>query len=634
MKDVIDVRLLGPPTVRVDGVDAPRLLTRRKNLTLFLYLACAGRNGRSQDQLIGIMWPDKSQARARRSVTVALSTLRSCLGPGIVVTEGGQSWIDPALLRLDIDQLDALMRAGKWRAANALIATDAGFLEGFGSDVSAYEDWLGTERRIWNRRIVDVRLHVAEEDLRAGNARAAVQAAQQARRIDRLSEPVVTVLMRALVLDGDRSGALGEYEAFVSVLRQDLGTAPSAAAVALAERIRRERGAPLAAAAGPSPTRRRPPLVQRGSQLDEIWALWQRSRAASSAAVAMLIGDPGTGKTRLGDELSARMRLDGAVTAVIRAVESDLGTPWSGLVGLARGGLLEAAGLAGAPPSAIAWFAGRIVEWADRFPALHAVSPDPEPGRAFTEVLRAAVREQPVVLVVDDAVMVDRDSLLAIEATLRDLAKAPLLALVMVAAQSTRSEIEQLRARVGRDLDGIVSRLATLQLPDILTLARWAVPSFEAATLDRLARRVEKDSAGLPLLVVELLSAVADGLDLQRIDGDWPSPLRTLDDTLPGGLPEAVTGAIRVEFNRLAKPVQRVLQAAAALEDRVTADRLARATELEPDLVIAALDELEWARWLSAEGRGYSFVAGIVRKVIAHDLTLKGLRQRLRDAVV
>jgi DNA-binding SARP family transcriptional activator len=634
VKDVIDVRLLGPPTVRVDGVDAPRLLTRRKNLTLFLYLACAGRNGRSQDQLIGIMWPDKSQARARRSVTVALSTLRSCLGPGIVVTEGGQSWIDPALLRLDTDQLDALMRAGKWRAANALIATDAGFLEGFGSDVSAYEDWLGTERRIWNRRIVDVRLHVAEEDLRAGNARAAVQAAQQARRIDRLSEPVVTVLMRALVLDGDRSGALGEYEAFVSVLRQDLGAAPSAAAVALAERIRRERGAPLAAAAGPSPTRRRPPLVQRGSQLDEIWALWQRSRAASSAAVAMLIGDPGTGKTRLGDELSARMRLDGAVTAVIRAVESDLGTPWSGLVGLARGGLLEAAGLAGAPPSAIAWFAGRIVEWADRFPALHAVSPDPEPGRAFTEVLRAAVREQPVVLVVDDAVMVDRDSLLAIEATLRDLAKAPLLALVMVAAQSTRSEIEQLRARVGRDLDGIVSRLATLQLPDILTLARWAVPSFEAATLDRLARRVEKDSAGLPLLVVELLSAVADGLDLQRIDGDWPSPLRTLDDTLPGGLPEAVTGAIRVEFNRLAKPVQRVLQAAAALEDRVTADRLARATELEPDLVIAALDELEWARWLSAEGRGYSFVAGIVRKVIAHDLTLKGLRQRLRDAVV
>jgi hypothetical protein len=233
--------------------------------------------------------------------------------------------------------------------------------------------------------------------------------------------------------------------------------------------------------------------------------------------------------------------------------------------------------------------------------------------------------------VVDDAVMLDRDSLLAIEAALRDLATAPLFALLMVAAQSTRPEIEQLRARVGRDLDGVVSRLAALELPDILTLARWAAPTFDEVTLDRLARRVEKDSAGLPLLVVELLSAVADGLDLQRIDGRWPSPLRTLDDTMPGGLPEAVTGAIRVEFNRLAKPVQRVLQAASVLEDRVTADRLARATELERDGVVAALDELEWARWLSAEGRGYSFVAGIVRKVVARDLVLKGQRHRFLE---
>src|SRR5215831_11075933 len=108
MRHVIEVRLLGPPAVRVDGVDAPRLLMRRKNLSLFIYLVCASRKGRSQDQLIGVMWPDKSQARARRSVTVALATLRSCLGPGIVVTAGTQSHIDPAAVLLDIDQLDAL----------------------------------------------------------------------------------------------------------------------------------------------------------------------------------------------------------------------------------------------------------------------------------------------------------------------------------------------------------------------------------------------------------------------------------------------------------------------------------------------------------------------------------------------
>ncbi|HEY6223238.1 MAG TPA: AAA family ATPase [Gemmatimonadales bacterium] len=627
---MIDVRLLGPPAVRVDGEGAPRLLTRRKNLTLFLYLVCAGRKGRSQDQLIGVMWPDKSQERARRSVTVALSTLRSCLPSGVFLTEGTQSWVDPAAVRLDIDQLDAWIKDGKWREANALLVPDAGFLEGFGSDVSAYEDWLGTERRIWNRKIVDVRLHVAEEELRSGNAAAAIQEAQQARRIDRLSEPAVMLLMRAIVLDGDRTGALGEYETFVEQLRTELGTEPSAACVALAERIRRERGAP-AAVPVPAPTPRRAPLVHRGEQLDEIWQVWHRTRRSATAGVAVLLGDPGTGKTRLGDELGARMRLDGAVTAVIRAVESDLDTSWSGLLGLARGGLLEAAGLATAPAAALAWFVKRIVEWAERFPALRQGGPESGPASALIEVLRAVAREQPVVLIIDDAVLLDRDSLLAIEAALRDLAKTPLFALVMVAAQSARPEIDQLRARVGRDLDGVVVRLGPLDLADILVLARSALPSYDEQSLERLARRVEQDSAGLPLLVIELLSAVANGLDLQRIAGTWPSPLRTLDDSLPGGLPEAVTGAIRVEFRRLSKTAQLVLQAASVLEERVPADRLARATGLDLAAVTAALDELEWARWLAAEGRGYTFVAGIVRKVVDRDLVLPGQRKRFRD---
>ena len=629
---MIDIRLLGPPRVRVDGVDAPRLLMRRKNLTLFLYLACAGRKGRSQDQLIGVLWPDKPQEKARRSVIVALSTLRSCLGPEIILTEGGQSWIDPAVLRLDIEQLESLVRAEQWREANALIATDAGFLEGFGSDVSAYEDWLGTERRIWNRRIIDVRVHVAEEELRAGNARAAIVAAQQARRIDRLSEPAVSMLMRGLVLDGDRTGALAEYEAFVALLEQDLGTAPSANCVALAERIRRERGAPVLPPKTPEPARRRARLVQRSAELEALWQGWQKASTGRTAVLALVVGDPGVGKSRLGDELAARMRLDGAVTAVIRSVESDGQSPWSGVIGLARGGLLEAAGLATAPPAALAWFAGQIVEWADRFPARPGTA-ETAPARAFTEVLRAVLVEQPLVLLLDDAALLDHESLLAIEAALRDLAQTPLFVLLMVAAQSTRPEIEQLRAWAGRDAAGLVVRLGPLDHPGILELARWALPSYDDGKLDQVARRVEVDSAGLPLLVVELLNAIRDGLDLQRVKGDWPSPLRTLDDSLPGGLPEAVTGAIRVEFRRLSKPAQLVLQAAAVLEDRVTGDRLARATELERAAVNGALDELEWARWLSAEGRGYSFVAGIVRKVIAQDLVLPGPRRRFLESV-
>src|SRR5258705_512752 len=54
-----------------------------------------------------------------------------------------------------------------------------------------------------------------------------------------------------------------------------------------------------------------------------------------------------------------------------------------------------------------------------------------------------------------------------------------------------------------------------------------------------------------------------------------------------------------------------------------------RSTELEGEALHAALDELEWCRWLVAESRGYTFVARIVRDVVARDMVTQGERQRI-----
>jgi predicted ATPase len=163
-------------------------------------------------------------------------------------------------------------------------------------------------------------------------------------------------------------------------------------------------------------------------------------------------------------------------------------------------------------------------------------------------------------------------------------------------------------------------------------LAAWAVPEFGDAELDRLARRVAVDSAGLPLLAVELLHAVALGLDLGTITGAWPEPYKTLDQTLPADLPDAVVGAIRVGFRRLTGRAQQVLAAAAVLGDRVATARLQRATQIGGEQLASALDELEWQRWLTADPRGYSFVARIVRNVVGRDMLTEGQRQRILEA--
>jgi len=150
--------------------------------------------------------------------------------------------------------------------------------------------------------------------------------------------------------------------------------------------------------------------------------------------------------------------------------------------------------------------------------------------------------------------------------------------------------------------------------------------------LDRITRRVATDSAGIPLLAVELLHAVASGLDLRETGGAWPEPLHTLDQTLPGDLPDAIVAAIRIEFRRLSPDAQRVLVVAAVLNGRVPGPILGRRAGLAGEALAAALDELEWQRWLTAEPRGYAFVARIMRDVVDRDMVTEGQRQRIKDS--
>jgi hypothetical protein len=87
-----------------------------------------------------------------------------------------------------------------------------------------------------------------------------------------------------------------------------------------------------------------------------------------------------------------------------------------------------------------------------------------------------------------------------------------------------------------------------------------------------------------------------------------------------------------VGFRRLSLAAQQVLAAAAVLGDRVAAEQLARTTEYSGAELNSALDELEWQRWLVADALGYSFVARIVREVVAEDMITDGQKRRIRDA--
>ena len=629
---MITCRTLGTVELSVDGGPAPPELLWRKNLALLVYLARSPKRTRSREHLTGLLWGEKAESAARHSLREAIRVLRRALGEEHLTAEHDRVKLGDDCVRLDTDDFERLERDGEWQAAAELVTGD--FLEGFSvPDASQFEDWLAAERLEWRRRGVAALSNSADALVSHGHVDAAAAAAARALELDAGSNAAAQAAIKALALAGDRAGALARFEQFSARLAE-MGAAPDEMTAALAERVRAERvwrlsdGVPVEPRAGAE--LRRPPLAGRSTELKRLMDAFEAALEERHAAVGIIEADTGMGKSRLAEEVISRARLTGAATATVRAVEGDLSQPGSGAIGLARGGLLEARGLAGAAPAALAAFAAEIPEWADRFGPLQD-APAPLP-KALCDVLRAVAEEQPLAVLVDDAHWLDRDSLLALIAAVRDLAHLPVFVLLVPQTQPPRTEIDDLRSRLGRDVHGASLILQPLDQAALRELAAWAVPEFGPDEVDRLARRVAADSAGLPLLAVELFHAVALGLDLGKITGAWPEPARTLDQTLPADLPDTVIGAIRVGFRRLTPAAQRALSTAAVLGDRVSVAQLERATGMGGDELLAALDELEWQRWLVAEPRGYAFLARIVREVVARDMLTAGQRQRILEA--
>ncbi len=630
---MISCRTLGAVEVTVDGLDAPTELLWRKNLALLIYLARSPNRSRARQHLTALLWGDKPDRAARQSLREALRALRRWLGEDALQTEGDVIRLDPQIVQLDTDRFEDLEAAGDLRGAADLVAGE--FLEGFSvADASDFEDWLAVERARWRTRGVAAVVGVCEAFLARGEIAVAAEEAFRAITLDPTADTAVRAAMRAQALWGDRAGALARFEEFAARLRE-LGTEPDQATKSLAERVRRQRTWTLSESVPQDNQRgaelRRAPLVGRERELEQLVSVWHACVHDRRAAAVVLEADLGVGKTRLAEELLERARLEGGTVAAVRCVEADFSRPFSGILGLAQSGLLDAPGVTAAMPNVLAAFAAAIPEWADRFGLPESASGDL--GQALTDIARAVAEEQPVLFFTDDAQWCDHESLLALTAVTRDLNRWPVLACFAVSPQPPRPELDDLRSRIGRDVSGVTVRLDRLSDDALCRLARWAVPSYDDAQIDRLARRVAADSAGLPLLAVELLHAVALGLDLEQMRGAWPEPFRTLSHTLPGDLPDAIVAAIRMGFRRLSAPSQRVLGGASILPTPTPIEALGAASALAGDDLDAALDELEWQRWLTADSRGYSFVAKIVREVITRDMLTEGQKERILSSV-
>jgi DNA-binding SARP family transcriptional activator len=296
------IRLLGG--LDVEGV-APTELGSRKARTLVKVLALGRGAPVSADRVVEALWPDDNvPAKPVEQVGVLVSRLRGVLGSDrLVRNDAGWSlavdWLDVAELDERVEEAASRLVAGNPAAAR--VAARAALTLVRGELLADEPDavWAEAYRAAVAREVARARLVGAEAALASGDPGDAAAVAEGALDHDPYDEAALRVLMQAHAAAGRPASALAAYARVRARLADDLGVDPARETEDLHTAILLAEPPPDA----PSDTAESP-LVGRRPQLDALDVLLRRV-AAGSAALAVVEGEAGIGKTTLVNAWSA-----------------------------------------------------------------------------------------------------------------------------------------------------------------------------------------------------------------------------------------------------------------------------------------------------------------------------------------
>lgn len=286
---------------RLESDAGPIRLPTRKAEALLAYLSLhPAPHGR--EKLLGLFWGDSPARQARTSLRVALTALRSRLGPDLFITEHDTVQCHPSA-GLWVDALEFETRARRFLSGSAAELSLA--------DVELYQgdllpdfdhDWIGPLREHYRALYLDVLLRLStlwrarsEYGRAAGYARRVLDA-------DNLNEQSYRDLMVCYAAQGERQAALKQYTICRDILRDELGVEPSPATAALYEWIKRT--APATDAHSAALTNLPVPLT---SFVGRVRELAEARQAFSGTRLLTLTGPGGSGKTRLAVQLAVEL---------------------------------------------------------------------------------------------------------------------------------------------------------------------------------------------------------------------------------------------------------------------------------------------------------------------------------------
>lgn len=276
------------------GEEVTGVLAGQKLVALLAYLAVATPRGlHRRDTVIGLLWPELNQERARAALRHSVYRLRGMLGANALVSRGDEDvGIDPAVIECDAARFEETLDRGS--IAEALDIYRGDLLPGFFvRGAPEYERWLDGERTRLRGRAAKSARALARDLLTAGKREEATRMARRALAIAPDDENLLRQVLEMLSESGDTAGALHEYEAFSKRLRDDYDASVASETKALVARLRAETPDPAAVErAAVVPSFVTPPARLENSDKGR-GLVPRRYRSAALVAFAVLAGGIG-----------------------------------------------------------------------------------------------------------------------------------------------------------------------------------------------------------------------------------------------------------------------------------------------------------------------------------------------------
>jgi tetratricopeptide (TPR) repeat protein len=368
-------------------------------------------------------------------------------------------------------------------------------------------------------------------------------------------------------------------------------------------------------------------FVGRNQELRQLRAALHDA-ISGKGRLLLLVGEAGSGKTRLAEQLSTYAKINGAQVLIGRCYEEQgvpAFWPWVQMVRAyirgKRASLLNS--VMGSGAADIAQFVSEVRE---RLPDL-PVPPSLEPGQArfrlfdsMTSFLKNAAKSRALVLILDDLHWSDAPSLMLLQFLVREMQEARLL----VVGTYRDTELGP-HHPLAQTLAEIVRHSLTRRI-SVMGLAEGQVARFIELTAGvspsrTLVDAVYRGTEGNPFFVNEVVKLlVEEGRLKQRWSGE--SSVR-----IP--LPQGVREVIGRRLDHLSGACNRVLTVASVIGREFDVHTLEALCDVSSDELVELLDEAVAAKVINetASVGQYSFAHTLIRETLYHEI---GAPRRVR----